>query len=118
MEVVATVFQASCVLFFKRPSRNYVTAKRSGGGKKFALREVRKALRSAPKSRFWRYGTGGGGTKIAILALRNFWTIPNRRHTKHVTRTILGVEGGGVKLFEQLLHKTRKIGAILHRISL
>ena len=26
--------------------------------------------------------------------------------------------GAGVKLFEQQLHKTRKIGVILHRISL
>ena len=40
------------------------------------LRGVREALNSAPKSRFWRYGTVGGGTKIAILALRNFWTTP------------------------------------------
>ena len=42
----------------KGPPRNYVTVKRGGGGKNFALREVRKALESAQKSRFWRYGRG------------------------------------------------------------
>ena len=60
------------VQFRKGLSRNYVTAKRDGGGKKFALREVQEALRSTPKSRFWRYGTGVRGNEIAILALRYF----------------------------------------------
>ena len=63
------------------PSRNYVTAKRGGRGKRFALCEVREALKIIPKSRIWRCGTGGEGNKIAILALRNFWTTPPYRES-------------------------------------
>ena len=74
----------------KGSSRNYVTGKTGGRGKKFALRALRFGRRP---NRKMRYGTEGGGKKFAFLALRNFWTTPNAAtlHSRFRARCCLTV---------------------------